>query len=44
MMKKYRVIIWFDDRIDVGSHIISAETKDDACVKAMMAGNYGKDY
>ena len=41
-MKKYNVIIWYNDETDVNSIIVNAESKEEACIKAMR--NYCKDY
>lgn len=44
MKKLYNVSIWYDNRIEVDSMEIEAESEDDAAVEAMMKGNYGKEY
>lgn len=43
-MSKYIVTIWFEDKIDVGNMKVEAKSKEEACILAMMKGNYGKEY
>ena len=44
MKKKFRVVLWLDDKIDTDEMIVEAESEEDACIKAMEKGNFGKQY
>ena len=44
MKKKFKVVLWLNDRIDTDEMIVEAKSEEDACIKAMERGNFGKQY